>query len=172
MPPSSRAVEVNLLATAGMQCAERLHGRPAVESLYGVIRDGVGRHGFTVGDVRTTCGSEEEGIWTWINLNDMLVRAFDEGHEPVGIVEVGGSSLQLTFPTDEDPDAVPTASVLPAGTTSRPAPRPTDGSSRSGSPRRACPTSRMPGAISLASTACTTRPRSGAWPTPPTGCPR
>lgn len=102
-----RAVEVNLLATAGMRYAERLHGRPAVESLYGLIRDGIGRHGFAVGDVRTTCGSEEEGIWTWINLNDVLIRAFDEGREPVGIVEVGGSSLQLTFPTDEDPDAVP-----------------------------------------------------------------
>lgn len=32
---------------------------------------------------------------------------FDGDHEPVGIVEVGGSSLQLTFPTDENPDMVP-----------------------------------------------------------------
>lgn len=101
------AVEVNLLATAGMRYAERLHGGPAVESLYESIRDGIHHHGFRVGEVRTTCGSEEEGIWTWINLNDVVVRAFDEGHEPVGIVEVGGSSLQLTFPTDEDPDVVP-----------------------------------------------------------------
>lgn len=101
------AVEVNLLATAGMRYAERLHGRPAVESLYESIRDGIHHHGFRVGEVRTTCGSEEEGIWTWINLNDVVVRAFDECHEPVGIVEVGGSSLQLTFPTDEDPDVVP-----------------------------------------------------------------
>ena len=101
------AVEVNLLATAGMRYAERLHGRPAVESLYESIRDGIHHHGFRVGEVRTTCGSEEEGIWTWINLNDVVVRAFDEGDEPVGIVEVGGSSLQLTFPTDEDPDVVP-----------------------------------------------------------------
>ncbi|MFM9016069.1 MAG: hypothetical protein ACKOLZ_00915, partial [Verrucomicrobiota bacterium] len=53
------------------------------------------------------CGSEEEGVWTWINLNDMLLDAFESDREPVGIVEVGGSSLQLTFPTDEDPDAVP-----------------------------------------------------------------
>ena len=100
-------VEVNLLATAGMRYAEGLHGRGAVDRLYDTIRGGIGRHGFATGEVRTTCGSEEEGIWTWINLNDVLVRAFDEGHEPVGIVEVGGSSLQLTFPTDEDPDRVP-----------------------------------------------------------------
>jgi hypothetical protein len=98
-------VEVNLLATAGMRYAV-LHGRPAIDRLYATIRSGVGRHGFPVGEVRTTCGSEEEGVWTWINLNDLLVRAFDGDGEAVGVVEVGGSSLQLTFPTDEDPDAV------------------------------------------------------------------
>jgi hypothetical protein len=89
-----------------MRYAEGLHGRPAIERLYGTIRAGISRHGFQLGEVRTTCGSEEEGVWTWINLNDVLYHAFDGEHEPVGIVEVGGSSLQLTFPTDEDPDAV------------------------------------------------------------------
>lgn len=101
------AVEVNLLATAGMRYAEGLYGRPAVDRLYDMIRGGIRAHGFPVGEVRTTCGSEEEGVWTWINLNDVLGDAFDGDREPVGIVEVGGSSLQLTFKTDEDPDAVP-----------------------------------------------------------------
>ena len=101
------AVEVNLLATAGMRYAEGMHGRAAVDRLYDTIRGGIRRQGFAVGEVRTTCGSEEEGIWTWLNLNDVLVNAFTGDFEPVGIVEVGGSSLQLTFPTDEDPDAVP-----------------------------------------------------------------
>lgn len=101
------AVEVNLLATAGMRYAEGLHGRLAIDRLYDTIRRGIHAHGFPVGDVRTTCGSEEEGVWTWINLNDMLLDAFETDREPVGIVEVGGSSLQLTFPTDEDPDRVP-----------------------------------------------------------------
>lgn len=100
-------VEVNLLATAGMRYAAGLHGQPAVDRLYDSIRAGIRRHGFTVGEVRTTCGSEEEGVWTWINLNHVLYHVFDGEHEPVGIVEVGGSSLQLTFPTDEDPAAVP-----------------------------------------------------------------
>lgn len=101
------AVEVNLLATAGMRYAEEMHGRPAIDRLYETIRAGIRRHGFPVGEVRTTCGSEEEGVWTWINTNDVLCRAFDGAEPPVGIVEVGGSSLQLTFPTDEDPDVVP-----------------------------------------------------------------
>ena len=99
-------VEVNLLATAGMRYAEGLHGRPAIDRLYDTIRRGILAHGFPVGEVRTTCGSEEEGVWTWINLNDMLFTVFESDREPVGIVEVGGSSLQLTFPTDEDPDLV------------------------------------------------------------------
>lgn len=101
------AVEVNLLATAGMRYAEKCHGRAAVDRLYDTIRSGIRDHGFAVGEVRTTCGSEEEGIWTWINLNDVLFRTFDGEEPPVGIVEVGGSSLQLTFPTDEDPAVVP-----------------------------------------------------------------
>jgi hypothetical protein len=100
-------VEVNLLATAGMRYAEGLHGRPAIDRFYDTIRGGIRARGFLVGEVRTTCGSEEEGVWTWINLNDMLLDAFESDREPVGIVEVGGSSLQLTFPTDEDPDLVP-----------------------------------------------------------------
>lgn len=100
-------VEVNLLATAGMRYAASLHGQAAADRLYGTIRAGIHHHGFAIGEVRTTCGSEEEGIWTWINLNDVLYRVFDGDHEPVGIVEVGGSSLQITFPTDEDPDEVP-----------------------------------------------------------------
>lgn len=100
-------VEVNLLATAGMRYAAQLHGQEAVDRLFGTIRDGISRRGFAVGEVRTTCGSEEEGVWTWINLNDVLYGVFDHDHEPVGIVEVGGSSLQLTFPTDEDPAEVP-----------------------------------------------------------------
>jgi hypothetical protein len=101
------AVEVNLLATAGMRYAEALHGRPVIARLYDTIRSGIRAHGFPVGEVRTTCGSEEEGIWTWINLNDVLFGAFEGDEQPAGIVEVGGSSLQLTFPTDEDPDVVP-----------------------------------------------------------------
>lgn len=100
-----QAVEVNLLATAGMRYAERLHGREAVDRLYGTIRDGIAAHGFTVGETRTTCGNEEEGVWTWINLNDIVQHTFDTTNKPLGIIEIGGSSMQISFPTDEPPDA-------------------------------------------------------------------
>jgi hypothetical protein len=98
-------VEVNLLSTAGMRYAEKLHGRAAVESLYGTIRDGIAARGFAVGEIRTTCGNEEEGVWTWVNLNDIVRHAFDTANEPLGIIEIGGSSMQISFPTDEPPDA-------------------------------------------------------------------
>lgn len=105
VPPAD--VEVHLLATAGMRYAETLHGRDAVGRLYDTIRAGIRRRGFPTGEIRTTCGSEEEGVWTWVNLNDVLFRTFDGDDPPMGVVEVGGSSLQLTFATDEDPDLVP-----------------------------------------------------------------
>ena len=99
------AVEVNLLSTAGMRYAEKLHGREAVDRLYGTIRDGIAARGFTVGEIRTACGNEEEGIWTWVNLNDIVRNAFETANEPLGIIEIGGSSMQISFPTDEPPDA-------------------------------------------------------------------
>lgn len=100
-----RAVEVNLLATAGMRYAEGLHGKEAVDRIYGTIRNGIAAHGFAVGETRTTCGNEEEGVWTWINLNDIVRHTFDTANEPLGIIEIGGSSMQISFPTDEPPDA-------------------------------------------------------------------
>jgi hypothetical protein len=98
------AVEVNLLSTAGMRYAEALHGREAVDRLYGTIRHGIAARGFAIGEIRTTCGNEEEGIWTWVNLNDVVRQAFETANEPLGIIEIGGSSMQISFPTDEPPD--------------------------------------------------------------------
>ena len=96
------AVEVNLLATAGMRYAEGLHGRPAIDRLYGTIRAGIGRHNFQLGEVRTTCGSEEEGVWTWINLNDVLYHAFEGGHEPVGLGRTVEANLVEEFCNYDD----------------------------------------------------------------------
>lgn len=98
-------VEVNLLSTAGMRYAEELHGKAAVDRLYDTIRDAISVRGFAVGETRTTCGNEEEGIWTWVNLNDIVRQTFETTNEPLGIIEIGGSSMQISFPTDERPDA-------------------------------------------------------------------
>lgn len=101
----SRAdVIVNLFATAGMRYAERHFGSNAVIDLYRCIQDFVAQAGFRVGEIRTADGNSEEGIWTWVNLNDVHRDIFNTGSSPLGVIEVGGSSAQLSFPVDDDRD--------------------------------------------------------------------
>ena len=108
---SPSAVEVNLFATAGMRYAEALHGSEAIRRLYGHIEQAIAGKGFAVGEVRTARGAREEGLWTWTHLNDSQVGAFTSDAPPVGIIEVGGSSTQFSFPVDRAPD--PEANVFP-----------------------------------------------------------
>lgn len=105
------AVEINLFATAGMRYAEGLHGGVAVERFYGRIRDAIAARGFGVGEVRTARGAREEGLWTWTHLNDTQHSVFTSDAAPVGIIEVGGSSTQFSFPVDRAPD--PDANIFP-----------------------------------------------------------
>lgn len=39
--------------------------------------------------------------WTWINLNDLERDIFRTSNEPLGVLEVGGSSAQITYPNDD-----------------------------------------------------------------------
>ena len=96
-------VEVNLLATAGMRVAEQkwASSHPtAIADFYDIIRTAITAAGFKAGDVRTSDGSAEEGVWSWTNVNDSLVGAFTTQTPPVGVVEVGGSSAQISYPTN------------------------------------------------------------------------
>jgi hypothetical protein len=59
--------------------------------------------GYTdVGEFKTINGNSEEGIWTWINLNDVYFNTFATlgscGDSQTGNFEVGGSSMQIAFP--------------------------------------------------------------------------
>jgi hypothetical protein len=82
------------------------HTPTEVEVLYVEVRKAIAAAGFAVGEVRTTDGSSEEGIWTWIDVNDRYRNAFRGNNTPVGIVEVGGSSMQISFPTSATIDPV------------------------------------------------------------------
>lgn len=108
------SVTVDFLATAGMRSALSPVGKHApaeAEVLYGEIRKAIAAAGFKVGEVRTTDGSSEEGLWTWIDVNDRYRDAFRGSNTPVGIVEVGGSSMQVSFPTSATID--PAAGIYP-----------------------------------------------------------
>ncbi len=95
-------VEVNLLATAGMRYAEKMFGHQAVLNFYDQIRCGIQASGFMTGEIRTTDGQREEGVWTWLNFNDVELDLFRTDTSAMGIVEVGGSSLQLSFPVSKE----------------------------------------------------------------------
>jgi hypothetical protein len=103
--PTSQVV-VNLLATAGMRTSEITCGQAAVNNLYAIIEQSILVAGYKVGDVRTSDGNSEEGVWTWISLNDYLNNIFQDparptvSAAPVGVVEVGGSSAQISYPTN------------------------------------------------------------------------
>lgn len=104
-------VTVNLLATAGMRTSEITCGQGAVNGLYGIIRQDIVSAGFRAGDVRTSNGDSEEGVWTWISLNDFRNNIFKDPSRPtvnsvpVGVVEVGGSSAQISYPTSLAPNS-------------------------------------------------------------------
>ncbi len=109
---NTSSVTVDFLATAGMRSAlspEGKHSPADAEFLYGEVRKAIVAAGFNVGEVRTTDGSSEEGLWTWIDVNDRYRDAFRGNNPPVGVVEVGGSSMQVSFPASAIVD--PAASI-------------------------------------------------------------
>ncbi|HWJ73787.1 MAG TPA: hypothetical protein VNX29_11530 [Kaistia sp.] len=101
-------VIVDLLATAGMRSMLKpigTHDPAEIEAFYDGIRHFIAKKGFAVGDIRTIDGSAEEGLWTWIDVNDRYRDAFRGDKAPVGVVEIGGSSVQVSYPTAAAPDA-------------------------------------------------------------------
>lgn len=98
-------VQVDLLATAGMRYAEKMFGSIAISNFYNTIKQGLITFGFKAGQVRTCDGFSEEGVWTWTNLNDLERDIFRSDSQPLGILEVGGSSAQITY-TNQGPALV------------------------------------------------------------------
>ena len=120
---SRSGVVTELFATAGMRTEESRNGGSfsiaAIEQYYQLIKTYVGQMGFATGEFKTINGNKEEGVWTWINLNDYYYNIFGGNPtkspvalNPVGDFEVGGSSMQIAFPTSAAPsDAANTYAV-------------------------------------------------------------
>lgn len=104
-------VKVELFATAGMRTMSLFNGGSysdtQIASFYQTMKDYTQTtKGFAVGEFRTSNGNSEEGVWTWVNLNDQYYNAFGGNTTyytgaPTtrGDFEVGGSSMQIAFPT-------------------------------------------------------------------------
>ncbi len=100
-------VPVDVLATAGMRRVQKpigTHSRKDVLAYYDLIHTYIAGQGFAAGAARTTDGSREEGVWTWVDLNDNYRQPFTTKKTPVGVVEVGGSSMQVIYPTAKPVD--------------------------------------------------------------------
>ena len=107
-------VKVELFATAGMRTEdERNGGGKTTEQIldyYNQMKTYVAQWGYAVGEFKTLNGNSEEGVWTWTNLNDYYYNSFGGNtmvsqsvQYPVGDFEVGGSSMQIAFPTNAPP---------------------------------------------------------------------
>lgn len=104
-------VKVELFATAGMRTMSAFNGGGYSEDQIATFYNAMKTYaqttkGFVVGEFRTSNGNKEEGVWTWINLNDQYYNAFGgnaayySGSPTTrGDFEVGGSSMQVAFPT-------------------------------------------------------------------------
>lgn len=107
-------VKVELFATAGMRTMSQFNGGSftdaQITAFYQTMKDyAKNTKGFAVGDFGTNNGNSQEGLWTWVNLNDLYYNAFG-GNTGTGLYysgaptargdfEVGGSSMQIAFPT-------------------------------------------------------------------------
>jgi len=102
-------IVVKVFATAGMRTAAEQCGQPAVDNLYKSILNGMKatEFGFTnVQNEARTIEGGEEAIWSWVNVNDVYQNSFNNPTKaagtavgaPVGILEVGGSSIQIAYP--------------------------------------------------------------------------
>jgi len=112
---SPNQVKVELFSTAGMRTMSNFNGgsfsESQIKNFYDTMKEYVHKkRGFAVGDFRTSNGNSEEGLWTWINLNDQYFNAFGGNQKyykgsPTtrGNFEVGGSSMQVAFPTSRIP---------------------------------------------------------------------
>ena len=99
---------VNLYATAGMRLAAQEQGRAAIIETYKKLTAEILKTFASFGDeysslteysisARTLAG-QEEGIYTWLTINTLK-----NNHTKLdGIFEIGGASLQITYPCGDD----------------------------------------------------------------------
>ncbi|MDB5641422.1 MAG: hypothetical protein JWN07_739 [Hyphomicrobiales bacterium] len=88
---SKASVDIHLMATGGM----RLLAAPSARAIEASVRRTIAESGYRPGRVETISG-EMEGFYAWLDVNVLLGR-LAPGQAPVGIVEIGGASMQVAY---------------------------------------------------------------------------
>ncbi len=103
------AVELHLLATAGMRLVEA-RNPAAAQAIYESARAVISASGLKAGRVETLSGTDE-GLFAWLDLNDLAGHFRNASTPALGIVEVGGASTQIAFATSDEHSPAVTVSV-------------------------------------------------------------
>lgn len=102
-------VEVHLLATAGMRLVEG-RDRAAAAAIYDSARATLAASGLRVGRVETLSGVDE-GLFAWVDLNELAGNFRADAQGTLGLLEVGGASAQIAFATALQDSRAVTVSV-------------------------------------------------------------
>lgn len=90
------AVEVNVLATAGM----RLLDPAAQHMIYANVQNYIQSHyTYKLGQIETIPG-QLEGLYDWLDVN-YLAKNFQQHVSTMGAIDLGGASLQIAFATED-----------------------------------------------------------------------
>ena len=85
-------LDIHLMATGGM----RLLAPAAARAIESSARRTIAAGGYRAGRIETISG-EREGLYGWLDVNVLLGRLVPGGGAPVGIVEIGGASMQIAY---------------------------------------------------------------------------
>lgn len=86
-----KTVPIRIYGTAGM----RLLTQDQQREIYRAVYTHLGQYPFSPIIVRTILG-EEEAIYDWLDVN-YLKKTFTDSSETVGIIDVGGASMEIAF---------------------------------------------------------------------------
>jgi hypothetical protein len=90
-------IPVYFYATAGM----RLHSQPKQQQYYNMLQKWfTNKPQWKLQEAKTITG-KEEGIFGWLAVNYRVGTLTQDGIEPVGVLDMGGASVQISFPVDK-----------------------------------------------------------------------
>lgn len=85
-----------LMATAGL----RMVGEAAKDAILGSVATYLGTTGYLFRPAwATVLDGRDEGLFGWVTVNYLLNALYPGGAEPAGIIDLGGGSVQIVFPT-------------------------------------------------------------------------